>query len=774
MRDPHLIPVIVGVGEAVDRPASPAESLEPVALMAAALRNAESDSGAALLAQVDSLDLVGLVSWRYADPVGLLASQLNIDPARKTNASMGGETPIRLIHEAAVRIARGEQKAAAIVGGEATHSASRAQRDKVMPPWTPMASKEDAVRFPSSRFAMSPPATDLGMHDPAQVYPFYEMAAQHAWGQTPAEAQTESATLWARYAEVAATNPNAWIKTAPDAEAIGAVSADNRMINWPYPKLMVANPQVNQAAAVLVTSLALAREAGVPEDRIVHVWGGAAARESEDYLLRDTYAHSTAQQVVLETAAAQAGGADRFKHLELYSCFPVVPKMALRTLGLEGSDIAPTVTGGLTFFGAPLNNYMGHAAVAMVKRLREHPGDLGLLYGQGGYVNKHHALLVSTDAPADDLAQDYSVQDQADALRSPVPPLVERHAGPATIETYTVRFGRDGAPLDGIVIGRTPAGERLMARVAPDDETSMALLLSTERSAIGSEGHTRVDPFGKLTWEAGAPRALADRPRRFSKVEREGPLTIVTIDRPDVMNSLHPAANAELAEIFDDFAADPEQWVAIITGAGEKAFSAGNDLKFTALAMAKGQPIDPPVTGFAGLTARFDLDKPVIAAVNGLAMGGGFEIALACDLIVASEEAVFALPEPKVGLAALAGGLHRLPRLIGLKRAMGMILTGRRVTAREGVELGFVNEVAAPSEVMTVARRWADEILANSPMSIRASKQTIQKGLDEATLADAYRNQSAYPAVRALFRSADAREGPLAFAQKRPPQWKGR
>jgi acetyl-CoA C-acetyltransferase len=775
MRDPHLVPVIIGVGEAVDRPESPAQALEPVALMAQALKAAEADAGSgAVLSRLDSLDLVGLVSWRYADPVGLLAKQLGVDPARKTNASMGGETPIRLIHDAAVAIARGEQQAAAIVGGEATHSATRAQRDKIMPPWTPIASREEAVRFPSSRFAMSPPATDLGMHDPAQVYPFYEMAAQHAWGQTPAQAQAESAALWARYAQVAASNPNAWIKTAPDAATIGTVTAENRMISWPYPKLMVANPQVNQAAAILVTSLALARELGVPEDKIVHIWGGAAAREPEDYLLRDAYTHSTAQQVVLEDAAAQAGGADHFKHMELYSCFPVVPKLALRTLGLQDGDAAPTVTGGLTFFGAPLNNYMGHAAAAMVRRLREHPGDLGLLYGQGGYVNKHHALIVGTQAPAHDLAQDYSVQDKADALRGPVPPLVARHDGPATIETYTVRFGRDGAPLDGIVIGRTPAGERLMARVAPDDAASMDLLLSTERSAIGAEGHTRLDPFGKLTWEAGARRTLADRPRRFSKVEREGPLTIVTIDRPDVMNSLHPAANAELAEIFDDFAADPDQWVAIITGAGDKAFSAGNDLKFTAEAMAKGQPIDPPVTGFAGLTARFDLDKPVIAAVNGLAMGGGFEIALACDLIVASEEAVFALPEPKVGLAALAGGLHRLPRLIGLKRAMGMILTGRRVAAREGLELGFVNEVAPAGEVMALARRWAQDILANSPMSIRASKQTVNKGLDEPTLADAYRNQSGYPAVKALFRSADVREGPLAFAQKRPPKWTGR
>lgn len=774
MRDPHLSPVIIGVGEALDRPATLDQSLEPVALMVQALTAAETDAGAKVLGHVDSLDLVGLVSWRYVDPVALLAQRLGIDPARKTNASMGGETPIRLIHEAAVRIARGEQKAAAIVGGEATHSAARARRDKVMPPWTPMASREDAVRFPSSRFAMSPPAVALGMQDPAQVYPFYEMAAQAAWGQTPAQGHAESAALWARYAKVAQSNPNAWIRTAPDGATIGEVTAENRMINWPYPKLMVANPQVNQAAAILVTSLALARELGVPEDRIVHVWSGAAAREPEDYLLRDSYQHSTAQKTVLETVAAQVGGADRFAHLELYSCFPVVPKMALRTLGLDADTIAPTVTGGLTFFGAPLNNHMGHAAAAMVRKLRENPQDLGLLYGQGGYVNKHHALVVSAQAPAEPLAPDYSVQDAADAARGPVPPLVERYDGPATIETYTARFGRDGAPQDGIVIARTPADQRLMARVSPDDPASMGPLLSMERSAVGVEGHVRTDVFGTLIWETGARRPRGERTMEFAKVEREGPLTVVTINRPDVMNALHPMANAELAEIFDAFAADPDQWVAIITGAGDKAFSAGNDLKYTAEAMARGEPLRTPTSGFAGLTARFDLDKPVIAAVNGLAMGGGFEIALACDLIVADEGAVFALPEPKVGLAALAGGLHRLPREIGLKRAMGMILTGRRVAAREGVELGFVNEVAPAGEVMAVARRWAQDILACSPMSIRASKQTARQGLDEPSLEAAYRGQDGYPAIKALFKSADVREGPLAFAQKRAPKWTGR
>lgn len=256
----------------------------------------------------------------------------------------------------------------------------------------------------------------------------------------------------------------------------------------------------------------------------------------------------------------------------------------------------------------------------------------------------------------------------------------------------------------------------------------------------------------------------------FVRVDRAGPITTVTLNRPEVMNALHSPAHFELAEVFDAFAADPDQWVAIVTGAGDRAFSAGNDLKH----QAGGGKMGSPPSGFAGLTSRFDLDKPLIAAVNGVAMGGGFEIALACDLIIASETAVFALPEPKVGLAALAGGLHRLPRQIGLKQAMGMILTARRVSAREGRELGFVNEVVAPGELMAAAERWAGLICECGPMSIRASKEAVSKGLDEPSLEAAIKGQGRYPAVAALFASEDFKEGPLAFAQKRAPQWKGR
>jgi enoyl-CoA hydratase/carnithine racemase len=255
---------------------------------------------------------------------------------------------------------------------------------------------------------------------------------------------------------------------------------------------------------------------------------------------------------------------------------------------------------------------------------------------------------------------------------------------------------------------------------------------------------------------------------KFCTVKDEGRTRIVTLNRPEVMNALHGEAHDELETVWDEFAADDGLWLAIITGAGDRAFSAGNDLK----AQAAGRRTQFVRSGFAAITHRFDLDKPLIAAVNGIAMGGGFEIALACDIIVASENAVFALPEPRVGLIAGAGGVHRLPRTIPEKLALGMILTGRRVSAAEGKELGFVNEVVPAGGALSAAKRWAEMILECSPKAVRASKQSFLRGLGEPTLEAAMR--TIYPAQQDNRASQDYLEGPKAFTEKRKPNWQNK
>jgi len=255
----------------------------------------------------------------------------------------------------------------------------------------------------------------------------------------------------------------------------------------------------------------------------------------------------------------------------------------------------------------------------------------------------------------------------------------------------------------------------------------------------------------------------------FITYEKQERIAWITINRPEVMNALHPPANLELSDAFDDFAADAEAWVAVLTGAGERAFSAGNDLKYSAQHGMGAVKLGPG--GFGGITTRFDLFKPVIAAVNGLALGGGFEMALACDIIVAAEHARFGLPEPRVGLAALAGGMQRLPQQIPPKIAMGLMLTGKQLSAADAQRLGLVNEVVPAPELRAAARRWADEILQCSPTSVRATKQVALQSqgvpLVEST-------RQSYPLVATLFSSEDVMEGVMAFAQKRPPQWKGK
>ena len=256
---------------------------------------------------------------------------------------------------------------------------------------------------------------------------------------------------------------------------------------------------------------------------------------------------------------------------------------------------------------------------------------------------------------------------------------------------------------------------------------------------------------------------------QYCRLDRDGAILTITIERPEVLNSLHRDAHFELAYAFDHYATDPDLRVAIITGSGERAFCVGTDLK----ALAKSGPYEYPPGGFAGITKRFDLWKPVIAAVNGLCLGGGVEIVAACDLAVAAEHAEFGLPEPRVGLAALGGGaLQRLARQMPMKDAMWLVLTAKRISAAEARRISLINEIVPRGEALQRAKALASDLLDCAPLALEASKQVMHESAAEPNLAAAMERR--YPAAERMLASEDAKEGPRAFAEKRKPQWLGR
>tara|TARA_R100000900_G_scaffold127863_1_gene103054 strand:- start:239046 stop:239843 length:798 start_codon:yes stop_codon:yes gene_type:complete len=261
---------------------------------------------------------------------------------------------------------------------------------------------------------------------------------------------------------------------------------------------------------------------------------------------------------------------------------------------------------------------------------------------------------------------------------------------------------------------------------------------------------------------------------RFIDVKKDGRLLIMTIDRPEVMNAISPAVSHEMSQALDVFEADEQLWVAIITGAGSDAFSAGGDISV----MSKAEVADDyqmPATGYAGITARKSCNKPIIAAVNGVCFGGGFEVALACDLIVASENARFALPEPRIGSAAVAGGIHRLVREVGLKSAMALMLTGDSIDAAKAKEMGLVMETVAEGQALEAAIRVAERLLRCAPLALRATKECAVNGSAYPSVFDALdaQDRGVFSSLQTMLLSQDIREGLDAFVSKRRPTWRG-
>lgn len=489
MDNAERTPVIIGVGQINDRPDNPLDGLDPVSLMADALRAAEANAGVApgtLLTRADTLSVVQQIGFPdLADTSAPLAEAIGATSARLFQTKgPNGESPVMLLHEAANAIGGGSVQIALVAGAEALRTAAaRAAADASV--------RVDATRNAAQRRAPGY-AERYGLVAPTDVYPLYENALRAALGQTLAEAQSESAAIWSRMSDVAADNPHAWLRKPTDAQTIATPSAANRMIAFPYTKFMVANAAVNQGAAFIVTSVAQARRLGVPDTRMVHIGYGAAAREPSQILARDTFTHSASMMASI-TAAMQRNGVDAtgLDCVELYSCFPCIPKLARRIVGWP-TDRPVSVIGGLTFAGGPIGNYMSHAIAGMVERLRKTRGK-GLLFANGGYATYNHNIVLS-GAPLPDVAfpHEASVQDVADAARGPVPQVDERYVGPATLETFTVLFGRDGQARQGIVVAGTPDGSRTLVAVPADDTDTLSALMTMDGQPVGREGVVEV------------------------------------------------------------------------------------------------------------------------------------------------------------------------------------------------------------------------------------------------------------------------------------------
>ncbi len=476
-------PVVVGVGQAMtpaDAPLAPSARPEPVALMTMALRAAVEDcdgvppggatpSGGAILQRADSLRVVVPLGWHSANPALQVAGRLGFaegdEPSELMVSAVGGNTPQALMHDACVAISSGAHDVVLVTGAEAMYTRALSRRDPGAAPltWAELPAGAPApVPFGVDKPGGSELEMKHGVLLPVAAYPLFENALRAANGWSLDEHAARIGALWSRFSEVAAANPNAWIRRARTAQEIVTPSPRNRMISFPYTKLCTANMQVDQGAGYIVCSVEAARAAGVPEDRWVFPLSGADGNDHWYISNRDALDRSPAIRLAGQAALEGAGlGVDDVALVDLYSCFPAVVQMAAREIGLrvDDPDRPLTLTGGLTFGGGPGNNYTSHGIAQAVRGLRAAPGSTALVTGLGWYATKHSVGVYASRPPAHDGPFPWrDVQPEVDAL--PGRAVDPEATGPVRVETYTVTFDREGTPERGIVACRTKADAR--------------------------------------------------------------------------------------------------------------------------------------------------------------------------------------------------------------------------------------------------------------------------------------------------------------------------
>lgn len=757
--DPRT-PVVVGVGQVVDRdPAAPWH--EPAELAVTALERAARDSratdGASLLASADAVHSVASASWQYADLARVVADAVGADPSVTVQtARFGGDGGQLVVNEAGRAVAAGEASVVLVVGAEAGATMARAQRQGETPSWTVQDADVRPTRtLGSEREANTELEGQVGLGAPVYNYALMESALRAREGSTPEEHLARISALWSSLSEVGAENEHAWLPRTFSAQELATTGPDNRPISSPYAKLHCANLQVDLASGIVVTSVAAAEAAGIPQDRWVFLHAGASATDEWFVSERGSLAASPAVRAIGEALGEHVGrSVADVEVVDLYSCFPAAVQIAAHELGLPLDDPERplSVTGGLTFAGGPGNNYGGHAVATMVERLRERPEATGLTTSLGWYATKHAAGLMSATPSAAPFRQ-LSPSVPIEARR----PAVDRWDGPAVVEACTVQHDRSGEPEAAIVAAVTAAGARALVRVVD--------------ASVVADLHAH-DPLGWTIELRDDAVVIVDRDRSDLAVppampvlvEDRGPVRVITLNRPHRRNAIDRETAELLERVVDDFEADDRLRIAVLTGS-DTVFSSGMDLK----AAARGELPLTERRGPLGLTS-IPLTKPLVVAVEGAALAGGCELALAADLIVAATDSSFGLPEPKRGLVAAAGGVLRLTQRLPRNVAMEMVLTGEPVSAQRLHDLGLVNVLAEPGQSLATALELAESIAANAPLSVEAGREIVL-AVPDWSVDEAFDRQAAL-AGRALG-SDDAQEGVRAYAEGRDPVWRG-
>ncbi|OBF80394.1 acetyl-CoA acetyltransferase [Mycobacterium sp. 852002-51163_SCH5372311] len=490
--DPRT-PVLIGYGQVNHRdPIDPeTRSVEPLDLMAAA---AEQAGKPHVLRAVDAIRVVNILSAQYRDPGLLLGERIGADGFTTLYSPVGGNVPQSLVNQACLDIQQGRAGVVLLAGAETwrTRRGLRARGSKLV--WT---IQDESVPMAEVAGDDVPMAGDaeirIKLDRPAYVYPLFEQALRIANGEAVDDHLRRISELWARFNAVAVDNPNAWIQKPVTAEEIAQPGPQNRMISWPYTKLMNSNNMVDQGAALILTSAEQAQRLQIPTDRWVFPQAGTDAHDTSAIAERAELHRSPAIRIAGERALELAGLAvDDVDYVDLYSCFPSAVQVAANELGLSVDDPARplTVTGGLTFAGGPWSNYVMHSIATMAELLVANPGRRGLITANGGYLTKHSFGLYGTEPPSAFRWED--VQSAVD--REPVRQGLTEWEGAGTVEAWTTPFDRDGRPEKVFLALRTPDDGRALA-VIPE---SAAAELSVREDIAGAKVTVQSDGTATL------------------------------------------------------------------------------------------------------------------------------------------------------------------------------------------------------------------------------------------------------------------------------------